>query len=206
MRALAKEKPLEFATALCMMVLAVLFVRDDALRQQQQQRDDALRQEQQQRDDALRQEQQQRDAAFRQEQQQNFERLLLSDDIPGFVFFLPLAFGTEGYHTTDLTKLLYGFAMKRATADGWDGAAAKKRACWCDFWLNQFAMKHARFTSRCVLHRASVCKDAANPSFRRASVVDVSLGSSMLLPRKPPPPPPPPLPGTASAAAAAPAR
>jgi len=129
------------------------------------------------------------------------------DDIPGFVFFLPLAFETEGYHTTDLTKLLYGFAMKRATADGWDGAAAKKRAsCWCDFWLNQFAMKHARFTSRCVLHRASVCKDAANPSFRRASVVDVSLGSSMLLPRKPPPPPPPPLPGTASAAAAAPAR
>ena len=64
MRALAKEKPLEFATALCMMVLAVLFVRDDVLRQQQQQRYDALRQEQQQ-----------RDAAFRQEQQQNFEKL-----------------------------------------------------------------------------------------------------------------------------------
>jgi hypothetical protein len=64
MRALAKEKPLEFATALCMMVLAVLFVRDDALRQQQQQRDAAFRQEQQQ-----------RDAAFRQEQQQNFEKL-----------------------------------------------------------------------------------------------------------------------------------
>jgi hypothetical protein len=96
--------------------------------------------------------------------------------------------------------------MKRATADGWtDGAAKKKAGCWTDFWLNHFAMKHARFIARCVLHRASVCKDAANPSFRRASVVlYVSLGSSLLLPRKPLPLPPPPLPGTASAAAAAP--
>ena len=129
------------------------------------------------------------------------------NDIPGYVFFLPLAFESEGYHTTDLDKLLYGFAMKRATADGLDGAAAKKRAsCWTDFWLNQFAKKHARFIARCVLHRAAVCKDAANPSFRRASVVDVSLGSSLSLPVKPPPPPPPPpLPGTSCAAAAAPA-
>ena len=92
--------------------------------------------------------------------------------------------------TADLEKHLYGFAMKRATADGWTDGAAKKK----DFWLNQFSMKHSRFIARCVLHRASVCKDAANPSFRSATVVDVSLGSSLLRPRKPPPPP---RPGTA---------
>ena len=55
------------------------------------------------------------------------------NDIPGYAFFLPLAFETEGYHTNDLDKLLYGFAMKRATAHGWDGAAANNPrvpACW----------------------------------------------------------------------------
>jgi hypothetical protein len=41
-------------------------------------------------------------------------------DIPGYVFFL-LAFNTEGCHTSDLNKLLNGFDMKRATAEGWDG-------------------------------------------------------------------------------------
>ncbi len=95
--------------------------------------------------------------------------------------------GPTLYHTSDLDKLLYGIAMKRASADGWDGAEAKKCAsCWTDFWLNQFAMKHARFIARCVLHRAAACKDAANPSFRRASVVDVSLGSSLLYRGGPP--------------------
>ena len=71
----------------------------------------------------------------------------------------------------------------------------------CNSFAPHDSEEHARFIARCVLHRASVYKDAANPSFRRASVVDVSLESSLPLPRKPPP-----LPGTACAAAAAPAQ
>ena len=77
---------------------------------------------------------------------------------------------------------------------------------WTDFWLNQFAIVHARFLARCILHRAAVCKDAASPPFTRASFVDVSAATTSLLPPPPPPLPPLPLPGTASAAAHAPAR
>ena len=121
------------------------------------------------------------------------------NDIPGVVYFLPLAFETEGYHTEDLEKLLLGFAHKRAAADGLEGEAAKQRArLWTDFWLNQFAVTHARFLARCVWNRAAACKDAANPPFPRSSYVDVL--SSMQSPPPPPPPPPlpPPLPGTAT--------
>ena len=49
------------------------------------------------------------------------------NDNPRFAFFLPLASGTEGYHTDDLDKLLVGFALKRAAADGLKDDAAKKR-------------------------------------------------------------------------------
>ena len=128
--------------------------------------------------------------------------------IPRFAVFLPLAFETEGYHTDDLGKLLLGFAHKRAAADGLEGSDAKARArFWTDFWLNQFAMVHARFLARCVLNRAAACKDGANPPFTRASVVDVIAASSSPLPQPLPPPLPPLLPGTATGgAAAAPAR
>ena len=96
------------------------------------------------------------------------------NDIPGLVYFLPLAFETEGYHPEDLEKLLLGFAFKRATSEGLDGPAAKQRArLWTDYWLNQFAITHARFLARCVWNRAAACKDAANPPFTRSSYVDV---------------------------------
>jgi hypothetical protein len=51
------------------------------------------------------------------------------------LYFLPLAFETEGYHTDDLDKLLLDFALKRAAADGLkDNYAARKRArVWLDF-------------------------------------------------------------------------
>jgi hypothetical protein len=100
-------------------------------------------------------------------------------DIPGFAFFLPLAFETEGYHTTDLDKLLLGFAHKRAARDGLVDDAAKQRArCWTDFWLNQFAITHARFLARCVLNRAAVRKDAANPSFTPAVDLDAAAAAA----------------------------
>ena len=100
------------------------------------------------------------------------------NDIPGFVFFLPLAFETEGYHTDDLDKLLLGMAKTRAAADGLVGVELKRRSSmWTDFWLAQFAIVHARYLARCVLHRAAVCKGAASPPFTRASFVDVSTAS-----------------------------
>jgi hypothetical protein len=108
----------------------------------------------------------------------NHKRSKYRNDIPGFVFFLPLAFETEGYHTDDLGKLLLGFAHKRAAADGLEGPAAKVRArLWTDFWLDQFAMVHARFLARCVLNRAAACKDGVNLPFTRASFVDVVAAS-----------------------------
>ena len=98
-----------------------------------------------------------------------------TDNIPGFVFFLPLAFETEGYHTDDLDKLLLGMAKMRAAADGLVGVELKRRSSmWIDFWLAQFAIVHARYLARCILHRAAVCKGAASPPFTRASFVDVS--------------------------------
>jgi hypothetical protein len=70
------------------------------------------------------------------------KRTKYRDDIPGFAFFLPLAFETEGYHTADLDKLLLNFAYKRASADGLEGEAAKQRArLWTDFWLNQDSLR-----------------------------------------------------------------
>ncbi len=126
---------------------------------------------------------------------------------PGFAFFLPLAFETEGYHTDDLDKLLLGFALKRAAADGLKDDDAKKRArLGLDFWLNQFAIVHARLLARCVLNRAAACVDAANAPCARASIVDVTSAMSKPLLRPSPQPPPPPPPGNASAAAFAPAR
>ena len=90
----------------------------------------------------------------------------------GYVFFLPLAFETEGYHTEDVGKLLYGFAKLRAAADRLEGSELKKRARnWADFWLNQFAIVHARYLARCILRRAAVCKDAASPPFTRGGVL-----------------------------------
>ena len=78
--------------------------------------------------------------------------------IPGFAFFLPLAFETEGFHTTDLNKLLYGFAMKRATADGWtDGAAKKKAGCWTDFYLAQSVRYEARSVHRTLCVAPRLC-------------------------------------------------
>ena len=56
------------------------------------------------------------------------KRTKYSNDIPGFVFFLPLAFETEGYHTEDLSKLLLGFAKLRAAADGLQGSEQKRRS------------------------------------------------------------------------------
>ena len=127
-------------------------------------------------------------------------------DIPGHVFFLPLAFETEGFHTPDLEKLLVGLARKRAEADGLEGVELKTRVkIWTDFWLDQFAITHARYVARCLLHRAAAVTDASGASFPRASLVDVLSTRSVLPPMSAPPPPPPPLPGTASNAAAAPA-
>ena len=104
-------------------------------------------------------------------------------------------------------KLLLGFALKRAAADGLkDDDATKRARLWLDFWLNQFAIVHARFLARCVLNRAAACVDAVNAPCARASIVDVTSAMSKPLPRPSPQPPPPPPPGNASAAAFAPAR
>ena len=130
------------------------------------------------------------------------------NDIPGFAFFLPLAFETEGYYADDLSKLLLGFAEKRALADGYQDSDLKARKrLWTDYWLNHFAMVHARFLARCVLLRAAACKDAGNPPYTRATFVDViaSLATPPPPPRAPPRSSPPSLPGTASGAAHAPA-
>ena len=84
------------------------------------------------------------------------------------------------------------------------GVELKRRSSmWTDFWLARFAIVHARYLARCVLHRAAVCKGAASAPFTRASFVDVSMTPP---PPPPPPPPQPLLPGNASAAAHAPAR
>jgi hypothetical protein len=128
--------------------------------------------------------------------------------IPGFAFFLPLAFETEGYHADDLSKLLLGFAEKRAMADGYQDSELKARKrLWTDYWLNHFAVVHARYLARCVVHRAAACKDAGNPPYTRASFVDVlaALDTPPPPPRAPPCTSPPSLPGTASEAAHAPA-
>jgi len=87
-----------------------------------------------------------------------------------------------------------------------DDDATKRARLWLDFWLNQFAIVHARFLARCVLNRAAACVDAVNAPCARASIVDVTSAMSKPLPRPSPQPPPPPPPGNASAAAFAPAR
>ncbi len=74
-----------------------------------------------------------------------------------------------------MDTVLLGFALKRAAADGLEDDDAKKRArVWLDFWLNQFAIVHARFPARCVLNRAAACVDAVNAPCARASLVDVT--------------------------------
>ena len=66
-------------------------------------------------------------------------------------------------------------------------------------WLAQLAMVQARFTARCIYNRASACKDALNPPFRPASMVDVDLTLSCA----PPPRATPYITAAARAAAAA---
>jgi hypothetical protein len=108
-----------------------------------------------------------------------------------------IAFETEGFHCAELEQLLLGFAHKRAAADGLVDEAAKATARrWLECWLAQLTMVHARFTARCIYNRASACKDALNPAFRPASIVDVDLTLST-------PPPPRATPYITSAAAAA---
>ena len=82
------------------------------------------------------------------------------------------------------------------------GEAKRQASAFKAHWLDELAVVHARYLARCIINRASACKDAGNPCFRRASIVDVDAASS--LPPPPPPPPPQQLPGIASAAASAP--
>jgi hypothetical protein len=129
------------------------------------------------------------------------------NDIPGFVFILPLAFETEGNHTKDLDKLLHGLAKMRAAADGLEGVELKQRtSMWTEFWLNQFSIVHARYLARCVLH-VRRCARARRARLSPGRLSWTSAAASLTMPPLPPPPPPQlPLPGTASAAALAPAR
>ncbi len=60
-------------------------------------------------------------------------------------------------------------------------------------WTDELAVVHARYLARAIHHRAGACKEAQNPSYRRASTVDdVDAASSL--------PPPALMPSTASAA------
>ena len=63
---------------------------------------------------------------------------------------------------------------------------------WVQHWTDELAVVHARYLARAIHHRAGACKEAQNPSYRRASTVDVDAASSL--------PPPALMPSTASAA------
>jgi len=63
-----------------------------------------------------------------------------------------------------------------------DDDAKKRTRVWLDFWLNQFAIVHARRFARCVLNRAAACVDAVNAPCARASIVDVTSAMSKPLP------------------------
>ena len=119
------------------------------------------------------------------------------NDIPGYAYFRPLSFETEGYTCDDIELMLLGFAQKLALEVHGDEASDKQRidtACrWLGYWLDQLAVVHARFTSRAIYNRASACKDALNAPFRRDTLVDIDCAS---LPRTLPQP------ETAAAAAA----
>jgi hypothetical protein len=134
------------------------------------------------------------------------KRTKYRNDIPGFAHFLALPFETEGFVSADVDLLLHGFAklkVSRGDPNLSEEEAKRQASAFKAHWLDELAVVHARYLARCIINRASACKDAGNPCFRRASIVDVDAASSL----PPPPPPPPPqqqLPGIASAAAAAP--
>ena len=115
------------------------------------------------------------------------------NDIPGLAHFVPLAFETEGFVSVDVGRLLSGFAKKKA--DKLDLPAEEVKPLlkrWVQHWTDELAVVHARYLARAIHHRAGACKEAQNPSYRRASTVDVDAASSL--------PPPALMPSTASAA------
>jgi hypothetical protein len=107
---------------------------------------------------------------------------------------VPPAFESEGFVNPDVERLLSGLAKKKADRKSdlpeKEAKALVKR--WVRHWTDELALVHARYLARAIYHRAVACKEVGNPSYRRASIVDVDAASSL--------PPPPLMPCTASAA------
>jgi hypothetical protein len=122
-------------------------------------------------------------------------RVLLSDTTCEFSFSVVRRVLTRAA----VTRLLLGFAHKRASSDNLPPAEAKTTARrWVSYWLDQLAVVHARYVARCIYNRASACKDAVNPSFRPVSTLDADDAHFSM-----PPPPPAQSPEMLRAAAAA---
>ncbi len=104
------------------------------------------------------------------------------NEIPGFAYFLPLPFETEGYTCDDIELMLLGFAQKLALEMLGDEASDKQlkdsARRWLGYWLDQLAAVHARLISRAIYNRASACKDALNAPFRRDTLVDLDCACS----------------------------
>jgi hypothetical protein len=105
------------------------------------------------------------------------------NDIPGFAFFMPLPFETEGYTCDNIELMLLGFAQRLALEALGDDATDQQRndtaRRWLGYWLDQLAAVHARLTARAIYNRASACKDALSAPFRRDSLVDIDCAGSL---------------------------
>jgi hypothetical protein len=102
------------------------------------------------------------------------------NDIPGLAHFMPLAFESEGFVSADVERLLSGLARKKLDKSDVPEKEVKaflKR--WVQHWTDDLAVVYARYLARAIDHRAVACKEAQNPSNRRASTVDVDAASSL---------------------------
>jgi hypothetical protein len=89
-------------------------------------------------------------------------------------------FESEGVVSPDVERLQSGFARKKADKSDLPEKEVKallKR--WLQHWTDELAVVHARYLARAIYHRAVACKEAQNPSYRRASTVDVDAASSL---------------------------
>ena len=124
------------------------------------------------------------------------KRTKYRNGIPGLAHFVPLAFETEGFVSADTLLLLANLAKKKVDKYNLPEAEVKDQVKrWMQHWTDELAVVHARYLARAIYFRAAACREASNPSYRRASTVDVDLASHL--------PPPALLPCTASAAGAA---